>query len=69
MFWVVVIVTAAFSAVNERELRRRRYDLEALANFSLRLESVSKGSDVAEILARDGRRGVRVRAGRDVRRP
>jgi diguanylate cyclase (GGDEF)-like protein len=50
VFWVVVIVTAAFSAVNERELRRRRYDLEALAKFSLRLESVTKGSDVAEIL-------------------
>ncbi len=41
-----MIVTAAFSAVNERELRRRRYDLEALAKFSLRLESVTKGSDV-----------------------
>jgi two-component system, cell cycle response regulator len=46
-----VIVTAAFSAVNERELRRRRYDLEALAKFSLRLESVTTGNDVARILS------------------
>ena len=50
VFWVVVLVTAAFSAVNERELRRRRYDLEALAKFSLHLETVTKGTDVAEIL-------------------
>ena len=30
LFWLVAIITSSFTAVNERELRRRRYDLEAL---------------------------------------
>jgi diguanylate cyclase (GGDEF)-like protein len=47
-FWVVAIGTAAASAVNERELRRRRYDLEALASMATRLEHVSDPTDVAD---------------------
>jgi diguanylate cyclase (GGDEF)-like protein len=47
-FWIVAIGTAAASAVNERELRRRRYDLEALAAMATRLERVSDPTDVAE---------------------
>jgi two-component system, cell cycle response regulator len=32
--WMTVLGTASFAAVNERELRRRRYDSEALLRFS-----------------------------------
>jgi two-component system, cell cycle response regulator len=48
LFWLVAIATSSLSAVNERELRRRRYDLEALAAMATRLESVSEPADVAE---------------------
>ena len=41
IFWFVAIATASFSAVNERELRRRRYDLEALATMATELEQES----------------------------
>ena len=50
VFWFVAIVTASFSAVNERELRRRRYDLEALAGLARRLEEASGSTPVAEVL-------------------
>jgi diguanylate cyclase (GGDEF)-like protein len=39
--WLVTLVAAAFSAVNERELRRRRFDLEALARMAAELEVVT----------------------------
>lgn len=48
--WVVAIVTALFSAMNERELRRRRRDLEALAEMAAEMESVSTPADVASVL-------------------
>lgn len=48
VFWLVAVVTAGFSAVNERELRRRRYDLEALAAMARRLEEVEGSSSVAD---------------------
>ena len=50
VFWLVAIVTASFSAVNERELRRRRFDLEALAVMARRLDEVSGSVAVAEVL-------------------
>lgn len=50
VYWVVALATATFSAVNERELRRRRYDLEALAKLASKLETVSEGRDVAGAL-------------------
>ena len=50
VFWMVVIATATFSAVNERELRRRRYDLEALAQLAAALEGVSHSGAVADVL-------------------
>ncbi len=50
VFWFVAVVTASFSAVNERELRRRRYDLEALAGMARRLEQASGSTPVAEVL-------------------
>jgi diguanylate cyclase (GGDEF)-like protein len=50
IFCVVAIATSSFSAVNERELRRRRVDLEALAAMATRLEGVEDSEDVAEML-------------------
>jgi len=47
VFWLVAIITSTFSAVNERELRRRRYDLEALTGVVTRLESASSAADIA----------------------
>jgi diguanylate cyclase (GGDEF)-like protein len=50
IFWFVAIATASFSAVNERELRRRRVDLEALAALATRLEEVEDSATVADTL-------------------
>jgi diguanylate cyclase (GGDEF)-like protein len=50
IFWFVAIATASFSAVNERELRRRRVDLEALAALATRLEDVEHSVTVADTL-------------------
>src|SRR5215217_6966104 len=50
IFSVVAIATSSFSAVNERELRRRRVDLEALAAMATRLEGVEDPAHVAETL-------------------
>ena len=52
LIWVVAIATASFAAVNERELRRRRFDLEALRRFTLELEGSSAPAAIAERLAR-----------------
>ncbi len=49
-FWLVALSTAAFSSINERELRRRRVDLEALAKMAGSLETVHKPKDVGEVL-------------------
>ncbi len=48
--WVVAIVTALFSALNERELRRRRRDLEALTDMATALEHVAAPTDVGRVL-------------------
>ena len=48
--WLTAIATATFSAVNERELRRRRYDLEALARLAGDLDRVTDPRDVADTL-------------------
>src|SRR5829696_9155092 len=50
IFWFAAIATASFSAVNERELRRRRYDLEALASMATKIEAESDSKSVAEAL-------------------
>src|SRR5829696_7463947 len=50
IFCVVAIATSSFSAVNERELRRRRVDLEALAELATRLEGVEDSATVADTL-------------------
>ncbi len=50
LFWLITLATVTFSAINERELRRRRYDLEALAGFSDAVESAQDPDAVAEAL-------------------
>ena len=49
-FWIVAIVTAAFSSLNERELRRRRADSEALATMATEMEDLQRPADIAEKL-------------------
>lgn len=66
--WFMTVATASFSAVNERELRRRRYDLEALTSLAGELDRVTGAGDVAETLLRhlhdafDFRRGIVIAA-------
>jgi diguanylate cyclase (GGDEF)-like protein len=52
-FWLVAGATTAFSSVNERELRRRKADVEALASMAARLEPQTQPGDVARILLDD----------------
>ncbi|MDQ3957301.1 MAG: diguanylate cyclase [Actinomycetota bacterium] len=49
-FWLVALATTAFSAVNERELRRRKADVEALAEMAARLEPQTEARGIATIL-------------------
>lgn len=69
-FWLLALATAVFSAINERELRRRKTDLELLTNMATELEFASGSDEVAhtllESVTRDFglHRGV-VLAGRD----
>jgi diguanylate cyclase (GGDEF)-like protein len=48
--WLGTLFTASFAAVNERELRRRNYDLQALARLSWQLEFALSPQEVAEAL-------------------
>jgi two-component system cell cycle response regulator len=50
VYFLVALVTTTFAAINERELRRRRYDMEALARFALSLEGASDPEGVAKCL-------------------
>jgi diguanylate cyclase (GGDEF)-like protein len=52
-FWLVAIATTAFSSVNERELRRRKADVEALATMATRLEPQTEPAEVARVLLDD----------------
>ena len=49
-FWFVALVTASFSAVNERELRRRKIDLEGLASMAAALDQASDAHGVADVV-------------------
>jgi two-component system cell cycle response regulator len=49
-FWLVALVTTAFSSLNERELRRRKLDLEALTAMSHELEHAAAPNEVARIV-------------------
>ena len=46
-FWLVALGTAVFSSVNEKELRRRKIDLEALNEMGVEFENVSDPTTVA----------------------
>ena len=50
VFWVTAIATCSFAAVNERELRRRRYDLEALGALDRKLEVEADADGMASEL-------------------
>ena len=50
VIWATAITTAALAAVNERELRRRRYDEEALRLLALALHDAETGEKVAAAL-------------------
>lgn len=51
-FVSIALGTATFSAVNERELRRRRAELEALQGFALALDEARRPDDVGAVLVR-----------------
>ncbi len=48
--WVTAVMTSGLGAVNERELRRRRYDEEALRRLAAALHEADTGAKVAEAL-------------------
>ena len=50
VLWLVAVSTSALSAVNERELRRRRMDLEALTELAEQLERTTDSASVARAL-------------------
>jgi two-component system, cell cycle response regulator len=45
--WLVALTTATFSALNERQLRKRRDDFSALAGFAAELQNCTTSSDVS----------------------
>lgn len=49
-FWIVAFVTAAFSALNERELRRRRLDAHALAAMATEMGELHRPDGIADKL-------------------
>lgn len=48
--WLVALGTAPFSSLNERELRRRKGDLEVLADTARDFENTASAPEVAEVL-------------------
>jgi diguanylate cyclase (GGDEF)-like protein len=48
--WLVALGTAPFSSLNERELRRRKGDLEVLADTARDFENTSTAPEVASVL-------------------
>lgn len=51
VLWLVALGVGTLSAVNERELRRRRADLEALAGLAAALESADNPAQVSQVLS------------------
>jgi diguanylate cyclase (GGDEF)-like protein len=51
VLWITGLATATFAAVNERELRRRRYDVEVLRRFALSLEGANDPARILALLA------------------
>ncbi len=50
VLWLVAVSTSTLSAINERELRRRRGDLEALTELAEQIERTDDPSSVARTL-------------------
>lgn len=48
-FWIVALSTAAFSALNERELRRRQMELAALTKMATELETQRDPASIAQV--------------------
>jgi signal transduction histidine kinase len=48
--WLAALVTATFSALSERELRRQKIDLERLSAMLGRIQAAEDADDIAEIL-------------------
>jgi diguanylate cyclase (GGDEF)-like protein len=48
--WVLTIVTALLSAMNHRDLRRRRYEVDRLVDLGRDLENAEDASTVGELL-------------------
>ncbi|RZS79446.1 diguanylate cyclase (GGDEF)-like protein [Motilibacter rhizosphaerae] len=51
VLWAAALATATFAAINERELRRRRYDAEVLHGLASQLEAVHEPPAIVELLA------------------
>jgi diguanylate cyclase (GGDEF)-like protein len=51
--WIVALTTATFSAVNERELRRRRLDVESLAGLAEKLAGSNEPRLIAKLLVEE----------------
>ena len=49
-FWLFALATSVFSALNERELRQRRADLQALVDLGVRLDDVGDPVHQARIV-------------------
>ncbi len=49
-FWIFALATSVFSAMNERELRQRRADLQSLVNVGARLDDVGDPVHQARIV-------------------
>jgi signal transduction histidine kinase len=48
--WMTAFATAAFSAVNERELRRQKADLSKLADMTIAIDAAYDAEELAQIL-------------------
>lgn len=68
-FWVIALATAAFSALSERELRRRRDEMGGLATMATSLERGRRPADVLEVALSELARSVRAGRGAAVLRP
>ncbi len=67
-FWLFALATSVFSAMNERELRHRRADLQALVDIGARLDDVSDPVRQSQTRHRWAGRALRLRARRRPRR-
>ena len=62
-FWLFALATSIFSAMNERELRQRRADLQALVDVGARLDEASRPGPPGAHRARRAGRSLRLRPG------